>query len=375
MTNSSPKLVSIILPTYNGEKYISDSISSCLGQTYINIELIVVNDCSIDGTSTIIGEWAKKDERIEVVNNSTNMKLPKSLNIGFEQAKGEYISWTSDDNFYAPQAIQALSEILDNNPKVDIAYSSYQFVDENGQLIGKFGGVPENLIFKCVVGACFLYRRKVHEELGGYDVNKFRMEDMDYWLRAASKFKFYYLNRSDLYCYRKHNESLTAEIHSSPGLLSEYKINYVASFDCFLNGTLEAGFTEKELETHIKLFFNQGIHNSGSYRLGEEVNTVISYLDKLAFLNWDRVFFDAEEIKSVILEKREEIVNSVISNLVFENKILSKQNPKLSEQLARNVSWYYKEYEVLPGWYKKIGHILKCLQGNKSWKELIGRER
>jgi len=79
--------VSIVLPVYNGAKYLRESVDSCLAQTFSNWELIIVNDCSTDESSAIAEEYAAKDERIRVIHNETNLKLPASLNAGFCQAK------------------------------------------------------------------------------------------------------------------------------------------------------------------------------------------------------------------------------------------------------------------------------------------------
>ena len=95
--NKSVPRVSIVLPSYNGERYIKESIDSVLNQSFTNWELIVVNDCSEDGTRRIVEEYAQNDSRVTIINNEKNMKLPKSLNIGFEVARGEYFTWTSDD--------------------------------------------------------------------------------------------------------------------------------------------------------------------------------------------------------------------------------------------------------------------------------------
>ena len=81
-------MVSIVLPVYNGEKYLKEAIDSILSQTYRNIELVVVNDCSTDKSLCIIKEYMEKDDRVKLVNNETNQKLPKSLNIGFEHCRG-----------------------------------------------------------------------------------------------------------------------------------------------------------------------------------------------------------------------------------------------------------------------------------------------
>ena len=84
------KLVSIVLPTYNGEKYLADSIESVISQTYKNWELIIINDCSTDKTLEIAQSYAAKDNRIKVYSNDENLKVPKSLNRGFSLANGKY---------------------------------------------------------------------------------------------------------------------------------------------------------------------------------------------------------------------------------------------------------------------------------------------
>lgn len=112
--------VSIVLPTYNGERYIRASIESILNQTYKDWELIIVNDASIDSTIDIVNEYVQRDSRIRVITNSTNKKLPESLNIGFESTSGEYLTWTSDDNMYKPKAIEFMVNHLDNHSDVDM---------------------------------------------------------------------------------------------------------------------------------------------------------------------------------------------------------------------------------------------------------------
>ena len=84
-------------PVYNGANHIADSINSIINQTYQNWELIVVNDCSTDNTLEICSELSEKDSRIRVISNKKNLKLPNTLNAGFDAATGDYYTWTSDD--------------------------------------------------------------------------------------------------------------------------------------------------------------------------------------------------------------------------------------------------------------------------------------
>ena len=90
--------ISIILPSYNRATYLAQTIDSCLAQTLKDFELIIVDDCSVDASIEVAEFYSQQDSRIKVIANKTNQKLPSTLNIGFEKAKGQYFTWISDDN-------------------------------------------------------------------------------------------------------------------------------------------------------------------------------------------------------------------------------------------------------------------------------------
>lgn len=215
MTNKKP-LVSIILPSYNGEKYISQAIDSILTQSLSDLELILVDDCSNDNTLQIMKKYAELDNRVAVIHNDHNCKLPGSLNIGISHAKGQYISWTSDDNFYHKDALKIMASTLSSEPD-DTAMVTSRFkiwnVNIQGDIISEFTSeiYEENDIYlHNIVGACFLYRSEVINKIGSYDTNTFCAEDYDYWLRiysGAGKIKFI---DKVLYTYRQHPGNLSA---------------------------------------------------------------------------------------------------------------------------------------------------------------------
>ena len=97
---------SIVLPVFNGDRYLQQALESCLQQTHRNLEILVVDDGSTDGTADIIAEQAARDPRIISIQNDQNLGLPSALNIGFARAKGEFLTWTSHDNFYESNAIE-----------------------------------------------------------------------------------------------------------------------------------------------------------------------------------------------------------------------------------------------------------------------------
>lgn len=207
----SRQKVSIILPVYNGERFLRQAIESILNQTYENWELWIVDDCSTDGTAHMIEHFMRRDARIHVIHNAVNQKLPRSLNIGFQAATGEYLTWTSDDNVFLPNAIERMAHVLDMNPDIRMVCADEIIIDENNAELNELGVYEEKKIFgQNCLGACFLYRREVLEIVGEYDDSLFCVEDYDYWLRVLKHYHHIERIPEVLYRYRRHTESLTA---------------------------------------------------------------------------------------------------------------------------------------------------------------------
>jgi hypothetical protein len=199
------------MPTYNRASYLARSISSVIEQTLENWELIIVDDASTDETPQVLEKFSSADPRITVVRNQENSGLPGSLNVGFSRARGIYLSWTSDDNMYRPNALAVMVSALQANERVDLVYAGVRQVDENGNPIGYLHALPPSQISNnCVVHACFLYRRKLQEALGGYRNEVHFAEDYDFWLRAFCRFKFQAIDE-DLYLYTTHAQSMSSE--------------------------------------------------------------------------------------------------------------------------------------------------------------------
>ena len=205
---NSEKKVSIVLPTYNGERYLAQSIESVLTQTYENLELIIVDDCSTDGTPEIVRRFAERDGRVQVIRNAENQKLPRSLNIGFRQAAGDLLTWTSDDNFYEGNAIEVMARALDQNPDCGMVYCDMTCIYEDGVELRRPFMDMEQFYVDDVVGACFLYRRQVLETVGEYNPDLALVEDYDYWLRIRRQYEVLYIPQR-LYQDRFHSGSLT----------------------------------------------------------------------------------------------------------------------------------------------------------------------
>lgn len=203
--------VSMVMPVHNGARWLVDAIDSVLAQDFGDFELILVNDASRDASPAIMAEAASRDPRVRFVDLDTNVGLPAALNHGFAVARGVLHSWTSDDNLLRPQMLARLVATLDAHPDADVVHADFTLIDEAGTDLGRSRVGPiERLLHGNNVGACFLYRARVTEALGGYDTQLFGVEDYDFWLRAAQRFRFVALPE-DLYLYRKHGGSLTSQ--------------------------------------------------------------------------------------------------------------------------------------------------------------------
>ncbi len=203
-----PELVSIVLPVYNGEAYLEEAIRSIQKQTYSYFELIVVNDCSADRTESIVRKFMEEDNRITLITNRENQRLPKSLNIGFAASKGKYLTWTSDDNLYASEAIEKMVNYLDCHKEAGLVYADMNLIDEKGKIIGSRKSEEKDYYKYNCIGACFLYTRECKEKVGEYEPKRFLVEDYDYWLRIARYYQIGHIEEF-LYEYRFHQNSLS----------------------------------------------------------------------------------------------------------------------------------------------------------------------
>lgn len=204
-------LISIVLPIYNGEKYMRQSIESVIGQSYSNWELLILDDGSTDNTAAIALEYEAKDSRIHYYKNPQNMRLPRTLNRGFSLAKGTYLTWTSDDNLYYPTALEKMYVALKEQER-EFAFASCDVIDGDGKIVecimvGK--RAPKQMVGSNPVGACFLYSRKAYEAVGEYDSELTLVEDFDYWQRLSMRFPPVCISEK-LYAYRWHDGALTS---------------------------------------------------------------------------------------------------------------------------------------------------------------------
>ncbi|MDN4603744.1 glycosyltransferase [Paenibacillus sp. F6_3S_P_1C] len=203
-------LVSIILPVYNDTQYLSESIRSILSQSYVNLELIIIDDGSTVDVKKYVDRY-KYDSRIKYFRTKNNSGIPSAINYGITKAVGSIMAWTSADNFTHSRWVEKMVLRLESEPTAVAAYSSYYHVDEDGIIIGtkkepyyKLNGLQNS-------GPSFFWRTNILRKSGVFDESLFGIEDRDFAIRIALQGKIIY-HSEPLYYYRIHEGSLSSKI-------------------------------------------------------------------------------------------------------------------------------------------------------------------
>lgn len=191
----NPILVSVIIPAYNSEKTIKETIESVLKQSFTNFELIIINDGSRDSTIEVIAEI--QDSRIKVF-SYPNAGGNVSRNRGLHLAVGEFVSFLDADDLWTPDKLQSQLKALQENVTTKVAYSWTDYISANsefllsGKRVNLNGNVYESLLINNFLenGSNPLICRKSLIKLGGFDESLSAAQDWDMWLRLASKFDF-----------------------------------------------------------------------------------------------------------------------------------------------------------------------------------------
>jgi glycosyltransferase involved in cell wall biosynthesis len=191
-------LVTVLMPVYNGEKYLVESIDSILNQSFKDFEFLIINDGSTDKSEEIIRSY--QDPRIRIINNEENMKLIASLNIGFKLATGKYIARMDSDDISMPLRLEKQVEFMENNQDISVCGSWALFYSDSNILRRGVFRMPSNpeqirysLLFRCCLIHPTIMLRKEDFINNGlfYDSEYECAEDFDLWNRAAKTLKFY----------------------------------------------------------------------------------------------------------------------------------------------------------------------------------------
>lgn len=226
--------VSLVFTSFNHREYLTQALDALLGQTFRDFELIIVDDCSTDGSQQILQEYASRDSRIRLFLNEYNSgNYVYSTNQGFTYAKAPYIVFAQCDDYAETTQLERMVKILDCRHEVGVVFCASRMVDERGLVLGEDYDVREKvfrneciadtfipgvqmryyLLHSCTIPnlSAAMIRRELFERYGGLSNRYLVLADWDFWLKTTLETDFYYL-REPLNNFRQHRTTIRASI-------------------------------------------------------------------------------------------------------------------------------------------------------------------
>lgn len=304
---------SIIIPLYNKEKQIKDTLQSVLAQTFQDFEIIVINDGSTDSSLAIVENI--NDDRIHI-HSIENSGVSRARNTGVTKAKADYLAFLDADDFWKESHLENLKNLIINFPDCGLYATAYLKRHKANELYCKFNGIPKNEAWQGVVSDYFassinnsiawssavVVPNKILHELGDFDesITLGAGEDIDLWIRIAMKYPVAF------------NNKITA-IHN---LHAENRIsNSNTNIRAFIN--LDKYEDAAKVNPSLKKYLDWNRFSIGmQYRLAKNEKEAKAYFEKLDIrnLNWKQRILTKASRKSLVLLKR-------IQNLLRRLKI------------------------------------------------------
>lgn len=206
------KLVSIITPMYNSEKFIEATIKSVINQTYKDWEMIIVDDCSTDNSPNIVKPYVENDPRIKYIRAKSNKGVSCARNIALDQAKGQFIAFLDSDDIWNENKLEKqIGFMIENN--CAITFTSYELMDENNERLGKIIQVPRKVDYTTLLKGNILGCLTVVVDKSRLDfdirMSGVRHEDYVLWLSILKQGNIAYGINEVLALYRKSSTSLS----------------------------------------------------------------------------------------------------------------------------------------------------------------------
>jgi glycosyltransferase involved in cell wall biosynthesis len=183
-------IVSVIIPAYNAEKYLSETLESVLNQTFSDFELLIIDDGSTDRTAEIVSDYSRQDKRLKLVSQQ-NQGVSIARNRGIQLAQGEYLAFLDADDRWLPNKLAAHVEHFNNNLRLGISFGRVEFISFEGGSTNYLSNSrldkinPEHLYYEnlVVTPSNAVIRRSVFENTDGFDPNLYGTEDMELFFR------------------------------------------------------------------------------------------------------------------------------------------------------------------------------------------------
>ncbi len=255
-SDTAPR-VTVIIPVFNAEGFISQALDSVFAQSLQDFELLVVDDGSTDGTPMILQTYAG-DPRLQVVTHRQNQGAPRTRNQALRLASGHYIAWLDADDYCAPERLMQQAAFLDRQPDVDVVACKWQLVDAHGTALSMSGRPPQEyssdeiaarMLFACPIHHPTVMGRASVLRAYEYDVGFPQSQDHELWSRMIRDHRFAVLPQTLMF-YRQHGDQVTASkqrMHAARRRVQAIQLE-----------AMGISFTEQDLENHDQLFRLKG---------------------------------------------------------------------------------------------------------------------
>jgi len=299
-TTVKKPLISVIMSVFNGEKYLRDSINSILNQTYRDLEFIIINDGSTDGSIEVIQEIEERDNRIVLIDRE-NKGLIASLNECIHLAKGEYLVRMDADDISMPNRIEEQLQFMVENPDVSVLGSyveifGYEVKSSIWKLPIKDQALKARLLF--TVAFCHpsvMYKKEIFNEAGFYyNKDYLNAEDYELWTRLAEKYKFSVVPKV-LLKYRYVISSISRVADTSD--VNERQRVLASIYNVYLS-RLAITTSSNEERLHFNLTTSERISNSTL-----DLFDVISYFTKILEQNKKKRVFCPVALEHLLARK------------------------------------------------------------------------
>ena len=209
--------ISVVMPTYNANRFVRTAVESILAQTFEDFEFIIVDDCSTDGSSEILQHYAERDRRIRVLTNARNLDFVRSRNRGIAEARGVFIANMDSDDIALPTRLAEQCAFMKANPAVGVCGAAVIVIDENDRELGirRYRADDRDLrarlfLFNPFAQPVTMIRNDVLDDTGPYNPEHILADDLDLWFRIGIRYRLANL-QTPLLKYRVHRGSATGQ--------------------------------------------------------------------------------------------------------------------------------------------------------------------
>ena len=214
-----PPQVSVIIPVYNGERTIKRALDSIFAQTFPSLEVIVVDDASIDGTVSVVAQY--NDDRLTIIRPPENQGAGAARNKGIAQARGRWVAFLDADDAWKPEKLARQVELLQRSSKPIGACATGYDIEKNGRRFSiALNLMPHrfryDILFGCTIspGSTLMVERSVFDRVGYFDEKFRRLEDWDWLLRFSEHYDMEFVPTplADIYTWESPNSSKSTDL-------------------------------------------------------------------------------------------------------------------------------------------------------------------